>query len=255
MGSGVSLAYAIRENAKTEILASVSLDTRKAFVDEEFPPNVISISTYDQILITSVKSKKILWLRPHEFGCGELISGKGNNWFVTICHTSSKFIQLADFTGEDCSTHSNPCLGIAASLLSSRPDIVQSLFVFYNKGMGCAGVRLWYNCKPEIVVVDDLIPCTRETSKPIFSFLFNGDCWLCLLEKAMAKLFGSYYAAMSMASVENYLHDITGESVTRLSLLQSENANRLLMDSLIARLQQRTVLMTGERLVDRKSVV
>tara|TARA_B110000285_G_C14814185_1_gene463402 strand:- start:210 stop:359 length:150 start_codon:yes stop_codon:yes gene_type:complete len=42
------------------------------------------------------------------------------------------------------------------------------------------------------VLVDNYIPCDQDEGEPIFANSRNGDLWVLLLEKAWAKLHGSY---------------------------------------------------------------
>ena len=42
------------------------------------------------------------------------------------------------------------------------------------------------------VVVDDFVPIYENTKQHVFANLLRNDAWAVLLEKALAKLFGSY---------------------------------------------------------------
>jgi len=42
------------------------------------------------------------------------------------------------------------------------------------------------------IVLDDQIPCTDWDQKPAFTKMKQREIWVCLLEKAYAKLHGSY---------------------------------------------------------------
>ena len=51
------------------------------------------------------------------------------------------------------------------------------------------------NGRKHLVIVDDLIPCrvfASGAAKPLFAFTKQHELWAMLLEKAWAKLFGSY---------------------------------------------------------------
>lgn len=42
------------------------------------------------------------------------------------------------------------------------------------------------------VVIDDYLPCSPQNGKPIFARSKGEELWVCLLEKAWAKLYGTY---------------------------------------------------------------
>jgi hypothetical protein len=48
---------------------------------------------------------------------------------------------------------------------------------------------------PKYFVVDDLIPCCKTTKSPYFTQPIGKEIWVLLLEKAWAKLIGSYLSA------------------------------------------------------------
>jgi hypothetical protein len=60
------------------------------------------------------------------------------------------------------------------------------------------------------VIVDDLIPCSGITLKPIYARNKNiNEFWACIVEKAYAKLHGSYQA-IELGFVSDGLVDMTG---------------------------------------------
>ena len=44
----------------------------------------------------------------------------------------------------------------------------------------------------EEIVMDDLIPCTKYSKKPAFNRSKSNELWVILIEKAWAKVHGSY---------------------------------------------------------------
>lgn len=54
---------------------------------------------------------------------------------------------------------------------------------------------MWVNGLETPVVIDDYLPTKYD--KPAFAQAKSGDLWVCLLEKAWAKIFGSYGACAS----------------------------------------------------------
>ena len=65
------------------------------------------------------------------------------------------------------------------------------------------------NGEKQLVVVDDFIPCVSDGSKPCFSENHGNELWVILLEKAWAKLQGSYEATNG-GHAHLALHDLTG---------------------------------------------
>jgi len=59
------------------------------------------------------------------------------------------------------------------------------------------------------VIVDDFFPCDPSTGKPIFSSSNGNELWVLLLEKAWAKVYGSYGKIVGGFPHEP-LHDLTG---------------------------------------------
>ena len=79
---------------------------------------------------------------------------------------------------------------------------------------------IWLNLcgEPINVVIDDLIPC--KDGNPAFTKSKNSELWVMLLEKAYAKVHGSYdniiaglcsqsFQCLTGAPTENYLHKNT----------------------------------------------
>ncbi len=67
-----------------------------------------------------------------------------------------------------------------------------------TKEINAAGIYLlsfYINGRKTPVVVDDWIPCRSQNwgpLKPCFARSVEGELWVCLMEKAWAKLYGTY---------------------------------------------------------------
>ena len=85
------------------------------------------------------------------------------------------------------------CYFLAAlSSLAEFPDRVKEMFV--TKTINKAGiymVRLFLNGNETLVTVDDHLP-VQKSGKPAFASCRDGEIWVSLLEKAWAKLHGTY---------------------------------------------------------------
>lgn len=95
------------------------------------------------------------------------------------------------------------------SCLAEWPNRIRKLFV--NKEVNkysLYALRMFYNGKAIEVVVDDFIPCTKD-SRPKFSRANGPELWVVILEKAWAKIHGCYER---IAAGNTYLtiRDLTG---------------------------------------------
>lgn len=97
----------------------------------------------------------------------------------------------------------------ALSTIAERPQLVKRLF--YNEEVNPDGVYRLRFCKGGewvVVTVDDYFPCLPQ-GNPMYSRSYTNNLWVLLLEKAYAKLHGSYMLLKSGWSHEALL-DLTG---------------------------------------------
>lgn len=94
------------------------------------------------------------------------------------------------------------------SCLAEHPERIIKLFVTDKANeFGCYGMRICKNGEWKEVVVDDYIPCLNGV--PCFSNAAGNELWVILLEKAWAKLHGSY-ERIEAGFAEHVFHDLTG---------------------------------------------
>jgi calpain-15 len=107
------------------------------------------------------------------------------------------------------------CYFVAAvCALATKSGLLEDLFL--TKEVNEAGVyamRFYLNGQERVVVVDDFLPIDPKfdnswnTLNPAFArSKERGEFWMCLLEKAWAKLHGSYGAIVSGTSNLVFLH-------------------------------------------------
>mmetsp|Transcript_32004 Transcript_32004/g.28994 ORF Transcript_32004/g.28994 Transcript_32004/m.28994 type:complete len:130 (+) Transcript_32004:647-1036(+) len=59
------------------------------------------------------------------------------------------------------------------------------------------------------IIVDDRIPCSKDSNEPVFTRGNGGEIWVELLEKVWAKIY-SGYARIEAGLTRECLHDFTG---------------------------------------------
>ncbi len=80
----------------------------------------------------------------------------------------------------------------AVSALAERPALLERLFITKELNeYGIYRVKICKNGEWVTVTVDDYFPC-YPLGAPIFARTQGNELWLLLLEKALAKLHGSY---------------------------------------------------------------
>jgi len=104
------------------------------------------------------------------------------------------------------------CFLLAAMsvIAASHPELIRRLFIREALQPGApVGVRLFVDGEWRIVLVDQRVP-VGPTGRPLFGRARQPNLmWVPLLEKAYAKLYGSY-AAITGGNVSEALHDLTG---------------------------------------------
>eukprot|EP00527_Entomoneis_sp_CCMP2396_P007216 CAMPEP_0198145108 /NCGR_PEP_ID=MMETSP1443-20131203/21046_1 /TAXON_ID=186043 /ORGANISM="Entomoneis sp., Strain CCMP2396" /LENGTH=480 /DNA_ID=CAMNT_0043808637 /DNA_START=104 /DNA_END=1546 /DNA_ORIENTATION=+ len=113
------------------------------------------------------------------------------------------------------------CWLVAAFACASEfPDMIRHMFLTkeYNP-RGLYKIRIYHPLEEKWVVVkvDDRIPCEKGTKKPRFMKPNGNELWAILLEKAYAKLCGSY-AAMDGGFVLWGWLSMTGDNVFQMSV-------------------------------------
>ena len=95
-------------------------------------------------------------------------------------------------------------LAVLSSMSEDSKDVEA---LFYTKEINAAGCYLVYffiNGVKQAVILDDYLP-TRH-GKPCFAHSRDSEVWVCLIEKAWAKLHGSYERAEGGAPYHASVH-------------------------------------------------
>ncbi|GMH86713.1 hypothetical protein TrST_g571 [Triparma strigata] len=106
-------------------------------------------------------------------------------------------------------------LGALAGV-AEREDLVNEMVRKVKKGV--YECQIFNGGRRHTMLLDDYFPCFPEAG-PVFSRNRGGNLWVSLVEKAFAKIFGSYFALRGGATCEGLL-DLTG-CPTRLYSLRS----------------------------------
>ncbi|EGR31956.1 hypothetical protein IMG5_099180 [Ichthyophthirius multifiliis] len=164
------------------------------YQDPQFPPTFQSICKDDQKLQQNPYYSKIIWLHPSKIA-------KYEN-----CQLFKDKIEPNDirqgFLGN--------CYFLSTlSSLAETPSRIERLFSHHienSHGVYC--VKICHKGYWKEVIVDQFIPCLNSTKQPAFTRGVDGEIWVMILEKAWAKLYGSYDNIESGLTRE-CLHDLT----------------------------------------------
>ena len=115
-------------------------------------------------------------------------------------------------------------LNIVMNILNQNRKILTK--IFYKKKLDSSGVyevHLFLDNKWTVVQIDDLMPLIDNSI--FFTSCSTGEAWVALLEKALAKVAGSYLEMSKINNLENLLRICTG-SFSKRYFLDSEKMKK-----------------------------
>lgn len=155
------------------------IEAKKPWRDPYFRADASSI--LDPTMMRSDRLKNwetFTWKRPAEA-------------FKGSAFTIYNEISPSDIKQGDC----GDCYFLSSiSSLAEFPQRVKDIFITNEVNeAGCYAVRLYINGEPEIVVVDDYFPwCNHKDNWAFSRSSQDQEIWVLILEKAWAKVYGSY---------------------------------------------------------------
>ncbi|CAF1106978.1 unnamed protein product [Rotaria sordida] len=184
------------------------------FVDDQFPPISRSIGHIDSIINHPLK-----WLRISEISPLSA-SDLCLQWSV---YSSPKPSDIQQGALGDC------WLMAALALITERPQMLEHILLTKTiNDQGVYLVRICHNGLWKTVIVDDCFPCTQY-NQLAFTQAHRRQLYVPIIEKACAKLFGSY-ADLISGQTEEGLQLLTGAPCDHIDLNPFNN----ILDSEIA---------------------
>ena len=183
--------------------------------------------------VTDINLDDVVWLRPNEFS------------------KDPKLFTDGIAPGDVCQGALSDCWILSAiSIASTHPKLVTKLFAS-TKGMrfGVYVCRFYKDGAWVTVIVDDRIPCDKNSKRPIFASCKDpNEYWVMILEKAYAKLHGCY-EALNGGEIDYGLRDLTAGQPHEIDLsasgVQADIQNGSLWGTLVAVLNSGHLILLG----------
>ena len=172
------------------------------YVDDQFPPTDLSVGAMDLL-----NQQRLQWLRISQISPLSR-ADLSLTWSV---YSSPKPSDIQQGALGDC------WLMAGLALITERPEMLDHILL--TKSVNSEGVylvRLCHNGLWKTVLVDDCFPCTLN-NQLAFTQANRRQLYVPLIEKACAKLFGSY-ADLISGQTEEGLQLLTGAPCDHIDL-------------------------------------
>ena len=197
-------------------------ESSPAWIDPLFKPEKKSLCPYDSEG----------WILPDNVTKADL---KGWDYYIWVRAEEIYDTQNYDVfhNGATCDDIIQGALGDCYFLsvlgsLCKYPKIIEKLFLSTKKAKNHQyGINFYINGIWKMILIDDFFPA-RNTSFKKFAFGYSTtkELWLPLLEKAWAKINGSY-AKISAGGLPNEVFDICSEAYSEYVLIKNQNKSQL----------------------------
>ncbi|XP_028634826.1 calpain-13 isoform X2 [Grammomys surdaster] len=192
------------KNQDFRSLRDQCLSRGRLFIDDTFPAEASSIG---QKLLKGKRLSKLEWKRPQDLSFGPP---------HFILEGASRFDIQQGRAGD--------CWFLAAlGSLTQNPQCLQKILMDQSYSHQYAGIfqfRFWQCGQWVEVVIDDRLPVVGKNFLFVHPRRDNQEFWPCLMEKAYAKLLGSY-SQLHYGYLPDALVDLTGGVVTVVNLHSS----------------------------------
>ncbi len=171
----------------------------KKFVDFNFPPidDAILETKPGQSLRDNFEYL-IHWKRPEQFILLE------NTEYTGISNPNINIFNGNEPEPNDVhlGLMENANLASALSGLAEKYNLINRIILSKKSSKyGIYQVNLWINGQPKTVIIDDLFPCI-PMNNPIVTRSPSNEIWVLIIEKALAKIIGSYSSLIFLSIIE-----------------------------------------------------
>ena len=210
------------------------------FTDTYFPPEKKSLCEYDS---------NGDWILPPD-GIPDDVDGWENIKFCRAQEIFDTENYQVFFNGIDADDILQGSIGdcyflSAIASLSRFPNLIEKLFYIKEKSKeNCYGVYLFINGVWKLVLIDDYVPYTGKYFKQlVFSSSNGNELWVVLLEKAWAKVNGSY-ARIGCGGMPHEVFDVITESYSQV-ISVTENNSEMIWEQLIKGYDRGYIMTAG----------
>lgn len=216
-------AHESRMKVQSEQVRDVEEEIKKmiaigqTWTDTAFPPTSESIIRNKKPTGKYSRWVNYPWFRAGAIGTPEATEKKDANLLPVFKDIDPSVIQQGELG--DCYVLS------ALSVLSQYPDVLKNLIDIRYKEHGIYKVNFFHGGEQISVFVDDHFP-SKDGKVPLFARSTDSSLWVMLLEKAYAKLYGSYEIIES-GFVDQALIDLTGGSGSRIDMTKPQTKQKI----------------------------
>ncbi|EFC48968.1 predicted protein [Naegleria gruberi] len=222
------------------------IETKNMYIDRDFPATTTSICHNETFLSSKgIDPSSINWMRPKEFCKGSL---RPELFLAGVEPADIRQGKIGDcyFLG-------------AIAVAALHPKLIKSLFIpsAYNE-YGIYQIKMFYNGIWQEVIIDDYVPVVvsskiEQKSRSNYAPLFVRstdleELWVILLEKAYAKLHGSYEDIEGAHSIREAFEHLTGgwsDAIELAPYMNGKKSNTDLFNNMLEWKKNRHLMATS----------